>query len=135
MENKPIVMVVDDDKNIGELIRLYLEKEGFEVRAFQRGDEAVAAFRTNPPSLVLLDIMLPGMDGWHVLEAMARDERLKSIPVYLVSAQDPSERPLISELCLATVKGGVPLNRLLRWSQEASTLLLAPESTSDPEPE
>ncbi|MGI6652525.1 MAG: response regulator transcription factor [Christensenellales bacterium] len=85
MENKPIVMVVDDDKNIGELIRLYLEKEGFEVRAFQRGDEAVAAFRTNPPSLVLLDIMLPGMDGWQVCRAIRQISR---IPIIMISAKD-----------------------------------------------
>ncbi len=85
MENKQTILVVDDDRNIGELIRLYLEKEGFAVQAFQRGDEALAAFRTNPPSLVLLDIMLPGMDGWQVCRAIRQISR---IPIIMISAKD-----------------------------------------------
>ena len=60
---KTKIMVVDDDPNIRELVRLYLEKEGFEVTCAERGDEAVKAFRAAPPNLMLLDVMLPGMDG------------------------------------------------------------------------
>lgn len=85
MENKMTIMVVDDDRHIGELIRLYLEKEGYQVLTCQRGDEALAAFRTNPPSLVLLDIMLPGMDGWQVCRAIRQISR---IPIIMISAKD-----------------------------------------------
>ena len=61
MGTKQTIMVVDDDQNIGQLVRLYLEKEGYDVVDFQRGDSALAAFKANPPALLLLDIMLPGI--------------------------------------------------------------------------
>ena len=61
------VLVVEDDKNIAELVRLYLEKDGFEVSCAADGGEGVEMFRAFSPDLVLLDIMLPVMDGWGVL--------------------------------------------------------------------
>ena len=67
MKDKPSILVVDDDPSISRLVRLYLEKEGFEVRTAERGDEAVEEFRRLPPDLILLDVMLPGMDGYEVL--------------------------------------------------------------------
>ncbi len=85
MPTKQIVMVVDDDPNIAQLITLYLEREDFEVVSHARGDEALAAFKTNPPSLVLLDIMLPGMDGWQVCRAI---RQISAIPVIMISAKD-----------------------------------------------
>lgn len=83
--NKQTIMVVDDDENIAQLIRLYLEKEGFEIISFTRGDAALAAFKANPPSLVLLDIMLPGVDGWHVCRSI---RQISSIPIIMLSAKD-----------------------------------------------
>jgi len=78
------ILVVDDDINICELIRLYLEKEGYEVRAVYRGDRAVDEFSLFAPSLVVLDIMLPGLDGWVV----CREIRQKSnIPVIMLTAK------------------------------------------------
>ncbi|MBR4331537.1 MAG: response regulator transcription factor [Clostridia bacterium] len=78
-------MVVDDDPNIAQLVKLYLEKEGFEVTVETRGDEAVAAFQKNPPSLMLLDIMLPGMDGLQVCRAI---RQISTIPIIMLSAKD-----------------------------------------------
>lgn len=83
--NKQTIMIVDDDKNISQLVRIYLEKEGFELTSFLRGDAALAAFKANPPSLVLLDIMLPGMDGWQVCRAI---RQISSIPIIMLSAKD-----------------------------------------------
>lgn len=85
MGTKQTIMVVDDDQNIGQLVRLYLEKEGYDVVDFQRGDSALAAFKANPPALLLLDIMLPGMDGWQVCRAV---RQISSIPVIMLSAKD-----------------------------------------------
>lgn len=79
------IMVVDDDKNIAQLIRLYLEKEGFSVLSFERGDEALEAFKRNPPALMLLDIMLPGMDGWQVCREV---RQISSIPIIMLSAKN-----------------------------------------------
>ena len=85
MKDKQTIMVVDDDPNIAQLVRLYLEKEGFEVTVETRGDDAVAAFQKNPPSLMLLDIMLPGLDGWQVCRAV---RQISSIPIIMLSAKD-----------------------------------------------
>ena len=85
MAIKQSIMVVDDDQNIAQLIRLYLEKEGYEVSTYGRGDDALAALRLNPPSLMLLDIMLPGMDGWQVCRAV---RQISSLPIIMLSAKD-----------------------------------------------
>ena len=85
MKDKLTILVVDDDPNIAQLVKLYLEKEGYEVSVETRGDDAVAAFQKNPPSLMLLDIMLPGMDGWQVCRAI---RQTSSIPIIMLSAKD-----------------------------------------------
>ena len=85
MNDKQTVMVVDDDPNIAQLVRLYLEKEGFDVTVETRGDSALAAFQKNPPSLMLLDIMLPGMDGLQVCRAV---RQTSDIPIIMLSAKD-----------------------------------------------
>ncbi len=78
------ILVVDDDKNICELLRLYLEKEGYEVRIANDGQEAVDLFMSWSPDLTLLDIMLPKMDGWQV----CREIRKKSdSPIIMVTAK------------------------------------------------
>ena len=84
MKDQPSVLVVDDDANIRHLMRLYLEKEGFEVREADRGDTAVEEFRRLPPDLILLDVMLPGMDGYQVLKTV---RKAGSIPVIMVTAR------------------------------------------------
>ena len=85
MKDKQTIMVVDDDPNIAQLVRLYLEKEGFEVSVETRGDTALAAFQKNPPSLMLLDVMLPGMDGLQVCRAI---RQISAIPIIMLSAKD-----------------------------------------------
>ena len=60
------ILVVEDDHNISDLIRMYLEKEGFEVRIAYDGGKAVEEYDAKAPDMVLLDIMLPVMDGWAV---------------------------------------------------------------------
>ena len=82
---KTKIMVVDDDPNIRELVRLYLEKEGFEVTCAERGDEAVKLFRASPPNLMLLDVMLPGMDGWQVCREV---RKISNIPIIMLTAKD-----------------------------------------------
>lgn len=82
---KQLIMVVDDDINIAKLVKLYLEKDGYEVVHSARGDDALAQLNKISPALILLDIMLPGMDGWQVCKAI----RLKSkVPIIMLSAKD-----------------------------------------------
>ena len=78
------ILVADDDLNICELLRLYLEKEGFEVVMAHDGEEAVAYFESEKPSLILLDIMMPKLDGWQV----CRQIRQKSdCPIIMLTAK------------------------------------------------
>ena len=82
---KSKIMVVDDDPNIRQLVSIYLEREGFEVTAADRGDEALRQFRAAPPNLMLLDIMLPGMDGWQVCREV---RKISNIPIIMLTAKD-----------------------------------------------
>ncbi len=78
------VLVVDDDANIADIIRMYLEKEGYEVTTAQNGVKALEAFREEAPSIVLLDIMMPEMDGWQVCREI---RRISNIPIIMLTAK------------------------------------------------
>ena len=85
MNDKPVIMIVDDDPNIVQLIRLYLTRDGYDAVSYGRGDEALAAFKQDPPSLLILDIMLPGMDGWSVCREV---RKISQIPIIMLTAND-----------------------------------------------
>jgi len=81
---KTKILVVDDDRNIVELIRLYLEKEMFCVKESYQGEEALELFYSWTPDLVILDIMMPKMDGWEVCKQI---RKVSNIPVIMLSAR------------------------------------------------
>ncbi len=84
MVNRQKILIVDDDNNIAELVSLYLIKECFETKIVNDGESALDAFDSYAPDLVLLDLMLPGMDGYQV----CREIRSKSqVPVIMISAK------------------------------------------------
>ena len=84
MAEKQKILIVDDDENIAELISLYLIKECFETKIAADGEEALIAFSEFNPDLILLDLMLPGMDGYQV----CREIRKKSqVPIIMLSAK------------------------------------------------
>ena len=78
------ILVVEDDNNISDLIRMYLEKEGFEVRIAADGGKAVEEFKTREPDLVLLDVMLPVLDGWGVC---AKIRETSKCPIIMLTAK------------------------------------------------
>ena len=82
---KTRVLIVDDDPNINQLIKLYLEKEGYETETAERGDDALNLFKKNPPQIVLLDLMLPGMDGWQVCREI---RKTSTIPIIMLTSKD-----------------------------------------------
>ena len=84
MQNSTI-LIVDDDYNICDLVRLYLEKEGYSVEIANNGNIALDKFRTLQPSLILLDIMLPGMDG---LEVCREIRKTSNVPIIMLTAKD-----------------------------------------------
>jgi DNA-binding response OmpR family regulator len=77
--------LVDDDINICEIIRMYLEKDNFQVSVCHDGKKAVEAFKEIAPDIVILDIMLPGMDGWQVCREI---RKFSAIPIIMLSAKD-----------------------------------------------
>jgi CheY-like chemotaxis protein len=101
--------------------------ETLEVATALSGKQALDELRSSLPDLMLLDIVMPVMDGWQVLEIKERDGTIRDIPVILVSAQDPRERPLASQALLATMDDGLSLSKLVRCSLEISALLLQPD--------
>ena len=78
------ILVVDDDPNISDLLKIYLEKEGYEVKIASDGMEGVGYFKIYEPDLVLLDIMLPGKDGWQVCREI-RESSTK--PIIMITAK------------------------------------------------
>jgi signal transduction histidine kinase/ActR/RegA family two-component response regulator len=87
----PLVVVVEDDRRSLELISLYLDGAGVQTVAARDGAEGLAAVRRHHPAAVVLDIRLPGMDGWRVLEALKADPTTAAAPVVVVTMLD--ERP------------------------------------------
>lgn len=116
MVNKQKILIVDDDENIAELISLYLTKECFETSIVYDGESALEAVKTFAPNLILLDLMLPGIDGYQV----CREVRASSqVPIIMLSAKgeifdkvlglelgadDYMEKPFDSKELVARVK-------------------------------
>ena len=84
MAVKQKILIVDDDANIAELISLYLTKECFETKIVEDGEEAIAAFSEFEPNLILLDLMLPGIDGYEVCRTV---RKTSSVPIIMLSAK------------------------------------------------
>lgn len=82
------VLIVEDDRNIADLLRLYLEKEGYEVAIALDGLRGVEQFHAVDPSLVLLDVMLPGMDGWGVCRTIRAESK---VPIIMLTAKSETE--------------------------------------------
>jgi two-component system, OmpR family, response regulator MtrA len=83
-EPKGRILVAEDDASLAEMLSIVLRQEGFEVELVDRGDEAVDAFRSYRPDLVLLDLMLPGMDGIEVCKQIRHES---GIPIVMLTAK------------------------------------------------
>jgi two-component system response regulator VicR len=88
-ESKQILCIEDEPEMI-DLIRLILGRRGFEVVGAAGGKEGLEKMQQHPPALVLLDLMMPDMDGWEVYQQMKADEKTKDIPVIVVTAKAQS---------------------------------------------
>jgi CheY-like chemotaxis protein len=87
------VMIVEDDPDMIDLLGLILKRGGYEPVAALGGRAALHKLQQNPVDLVLLDLMMDDMNGWEVLEALQREEALRSIPVLILSARHQLEDP------------------------------------------
>lgn len=84
---KEHILVVDDEEDILELVRYNLTKEGYRVSTVTSGEEALKAARTSQPDVILLDLMLPGVDGLEVCRLLKQDAKTQHIPVIMLSAK------------------------------------------------
>lgn len=86
MSNEQI-LIIEDEEDIVELIRFNLIKNGYKIATALRGDEGLAAARAQAPDLILLDIMLPGLDGLEVCRELRRDSRTARVPIIMLTAR------------------------------------------------
>ena len=88
------ILIVEDDHNISELLQLYLNNEGYQTVIANDGGEGIDQFRKFQPDLVLLDIMLPVMDGWGVLRTIRQDSKTPVSYTHLTLPTTTSRSPL-----------------------------------------
>jgi two-component system phosphate regulon response regulator PhoB len=81
------LLVVEDESDIAEILEYNLVREGFKVQIQSRGDSALEAIRKSPPNLVLLDLMLPGLDGLELARILKRDESTANLPIIMLTAK------------------------------------------------
>ncbi len=86
MSEKKRILVVDDEPDFAGIVQQNLEKEGFEVEVAYDGDEGLEKVKANPPDAIVLDVMMPGKDGYQVCSELKADEQYADIPVILLTA-------------------------------------------------
>ncbi len=84
------VVVIEDDPEMIELVKLILTKDGFEVLGAGNGRDGLGLIEEAQPGCVLLDLMMPDMDGWEVYQSMKADDMMKNIPVIIITAKSQS---------------------------------------------
>lgn len=95
--SKKRILVVDDEADLVETLRFSLELEGYEVLTSYNGEEALHLARNNQPDLILLDVMLPKMDGYKVCRLLKFDARYKHIPILMLTAKTQEKDRLIGQ--------------------------------------
>lgn len=96
MSDKTRILCIDDEPGVVELVSLILRAPNVEVEGANSGAAALEMMRQSPPDVVLLDIMMPEMDGWEVYKEMQADQTLNSIPVIIVTARNSSFEEIIA---------------------------------------
>jgi DNA-binding response OmpR family regulator len=86
LRSKPRVLVVEDDVRIQKMLRTVLQAEQYEVQIVSDGRAALTSVQEDRPDLVILDLMLPGVDGWQVMSQLKRDNTFAGLPVLVLSA-------------------------------------------------
>jgi two-component system phosphate regulon response regulator PhoB len=84
---KARILVVEDEEDLLELVRFNLAREGYQVQGLARGEEALRAVRAQPPDLLLLDLMLPGMDGLELCRLLRADAATRALPIVMLTAK------------------------------------------------
>jgi excisionase family DNA binding protein len=115
----PAVLLVDDDERMRELVRTQLEREGYTVQEAASADEGLAAIESQKPELVLLDVMMPHVDGWEMLRRIQERHGAGAIPVLMFSGQvdDEGRRQAASSGARGFVGKGFDLQELVEQAK------------------
>src|SRR5512147_1922517 len=82
------ILIVEDEPSVAEVVSVYLRRAGFAVRTVNTGDAALSEIDTQPPALIILDLMLPGIDGWAITRHVrAHGDTLGSVPIIMLTAR------------------------------------------------
>ena len=142
---KDKILVVDDEEDILELVKYNLEREGFQVKCVESGEKAMARIRQEAPDLVVLDLMLPGIDGLEVARRLKQEQKYAGIPIIMLTAKgeeadivtglelgadDYIAKPFSPRILIARIK--VILRRQSKEIQDSDQILLIGEITIDP---
>jgi CheY-like chemotaxis protein len=123
------ILLVDDDNEVLQLFARMLKSgdQNFTILRARTGQRALEMMHERTPDIVLLDLIMPGMDGFQVLERKNADAKIKDIPVVIVSSRDPSGSPLVSNTIVIGKKGGFSVRELLDCMKAFSSVV-APET-------
>jgi CheY-like chemotaxis protein len=130
------VLIVDDEPEALRLFRQMLISAGRGYRVLRAGDgeEALHALRVHHPDVMLLDLVMPRMDGFRLLEIKREDPDLRDIPVLVVSARDPAGQPIVSSALSLTRCGGLSVRHMLACIRAVSEILSPAAIAADPAP-
>lgn len=122
------VLAVDDDPEFLSLLRrlLYACDPELELTTLSDAKSVLAELRRGLPDLLLLDIAMPEMDGWRLLELVCQDERIRDVPIVVLSGQDPADQPPMCSHFVAAFSEGMSVSQLLRSAFDFSALMLEP---------
>ena len=130
------VLIVDDEPDALHLFRRMLasSERDYRILLARDGQEALAILQECRPQVILLDLVMPNMDGFQLLELKRQHPILSEIPVVIISARDPAGQPIVSSLVAATMGGGLSISQLLASIEALSKVLAIPGPVGDPEP-
>lgn len=122
------ILIIDDNQDVRKLLTrmLHTFDKSIEVTGTSSGEQGLDMLHGQPPDLVLLDIILPDVDGWEVLKHKNQDDMIRDIPVIIISAQDPAVQVVTTDSMVTSVAQGIPVSKLLRSALDFSNLLLNP---------
>jgi CheY-like chemotaxis protein len=119
------VLLVDDKREVLRLFSRMLSsaEKDYRVLRATNGRRALSLLRQRKPDLMLLDLIMPGMDGFQVLQEKSRDASIRDIPVVVISSRDPDEGPIVSDTLTVTRGGGIGLRDLVDCIQSVTEVL------------
>lgn len=130
------ILIIDDEPDALQLFRRMITslERDYQILLARDGQEALTILQESCPQVILLDLVMPNMDGFQLLELRRQQPRLREIPVVIISARDPAGQPIVSNMVAATLGGGLSVGQLLAGIQAFSKVLALPGGPiGDPE--